>query len=94
MPLTDNSKTLRKSSNSGVRLTSKQKRREKRRERTNAYIERSRQPKLREENDEQLNYVPDNKQINVSGIPVNTTRQVEENLPAPKLPLWKRWFQR
>jgi len=101
MPLTRKSKTLRRSSHGGNRLTSKQKRREQRRERTAAYVERSRQRELREENAKQLNTVPENRQsnisgvpINISGVPINTTLQPAKNLPVPKQPIWGRWLQR
>lgn len=94
MPLTRKSKTLRGSSNGGARLTSKQKRREQRRERTAAYVERSRQRELREENTKQLNNIPENRQINLSGVPINTTIQQGPTLSAPKQPIWRRWLQR
>ena len=61
MSFTDKSKTLQQSTNDDARLTSKQKRREERRKRTNAYIERVRQRELREENNKQLTCVPENK---------------------------------
>ena len=63
MSFTDESKILHQFTNHDTRLTSKQKRREERRKRTNAYIERVRQRELLDENNKQIPCVPENKYI-------------------------------